>query len=570
MNDFIELRRKLYYNTDFEDLDSCIDSNTLLFEKLIERGGFERDFYKACILVKSLAEMDNPPAGYGGELSKYLLRSTVYDRLYSDYRMKIGEEDLSSKADFSEIPALVRETVSLAEGYDNEPSFSLFQFLYHGDPLQAGTGNSGGAATFIRDLGDALCRLNKSCRVTTLIPAKEISKDLRFLDSLGERHILVRVPMALPSVDPSGFIEYQHRIEMSLEVLMRELIRKPDIVHLRFIDAASLASARTARKLRVPVIVTLTPDPHRTICDPEGAIKQVPPDTGLVLIHRIYAGDTLVKIADGIVGIGRESLRNELIHYFPQLEDLVTMRIKTIDEGIKTEVGQAGVDIAALVTAKTLPHRIDPEMIQRPFIINVGRLNPIKGQRSLVLAWGRSQIWKTYNLLLIGGNFRTPDINEADFIDFLEGFMTERPHLSGRLAHLQAQPNGVIRSVQKTFGKKRFDTHPDVYLCSSIKEEFGISILEAMQAEMVVFAPIRGGAGGYINHGVNGFLMDTSSSDTISDEFSAYIYRSTFSRAQFESIKRNAGETIRRHYSIESVSSQYYNFYREVLDGKKR
>ena len=49
-----------------------------------------------------------------------------------------------------------------------------------------------------------------------------------------------------------------------------------------------------------------------------------------------------------------------------------------------------------------------------------------------------------------------------------------------------------------------------VYVCASLKEEFGIAILEAMAMGLVVVAPNGGGPATYIEDGVTGVLTDTS------------------------------------------------------------
>ena len=50
-----------------------------------------------------------------------------------------------------------------------------------------------------------------------------------------------------------------------------------------------------------------------------------------------------------------------------------------------------------------------------------------------------------------------------------------------------------------------------VYVSASLKEEFGIAILEAMGSGLVVVAPVEGGPATYVEDGVTGFLVDTGS-----------------------------------------------------------
>jgi glycosyltransferase involved in cell wall biosynthesis len=50
-----------------------------------------------------------------------------------------------------------------------------------------------------------------------------------------------------------------------------------------------------------------------------------------------------------------------------------------------------------------------------------------------------------------------------------------------------------------------------IYVCGSLKEEFGLALIEALASGLVVVAPDGGGPATYIDEGVTGFLVDTRS-----------------------------------------------------------
>lgn len=56
-----------------------------------------------------------------------------------------------------------------------------------------------------------------------------------------------------------------------------------------------------------------------------------------------------------------------------------------------------------------------------------------------------------------------------------------------------------------------------VYVSASVKEEFGIAILEAMAAGLVVVAPDSGGPATYVDDGVTGVLTGTTSRGALAD-----------------------------------------------------
>jgi glycosyltransferase involved in cell wall biosynthesis len=566
MDDFIQLRRKLYYNIDSSDFQSCTDSSALLFDSLVEREFQGSDFYRACITLKALLDLDPPVPDLQAELSPHLDRVAAYDRFYQEYLLRLDGDSVFEQK-------VAQRTAAEPGAGDLQPFLHpddqpivLFQHLYHGDPAAIGGGNSGGAAAFVRYLGNALARLQEISRVVTLVPAIEGRGNSR----LGEGHLLARIPLGFDGTDISAYLRHQDAIELSVATLMHQLPRRPDLVHLRFLDAASLSTARAAKRLSIPVIITLTPDPHRTMCDPSGFIRKVSLSEGLDLLYRIYAGDQIAQLADGIIGIGRQTAKNELIHYFPQLEDITAYQVRSIDEGIPTEPAIESIDAAALFSQENIACHFHKEFADLPVILNVGRLKPVKGQRNLVRAWGESKMWQSYTLALIGGNFENPDADETVFLKFLASYLKDHPHLQGRLAHLPAQANSIIRSIEHSLSSTNRPSLPNLYVCSSAKEEFGISILEAMAAEMVVCAPLRGGAGTYLRHRVNGFLIDTSSYESIASDLTACILEGNLTEPQYDAIMKNAGETVHKNYSIEKISTYYRDFYKEVLNETNR
>ena len=164
--------------------------------------------------------------------------------------------------------------------------------------------------------------------------------------------------------------------------------------------------------------------------------------------------------------------------------------------------------------------------------------------------------------MLIGGDFRHPAPGEAEILGEIRRLAAAHPASRGHLAHLEALPNDRVREVEAFLGSRMLSPFPDLYLCSSYKEEFGLSILEAMAAGMVVCAPLRGGARRYLRHGVNGFLIDTSGPDSLARDLEALLV--PLEPGRVRALQDNARETVRREYSIERVAEQFESLYRRV------
>jgi glycosyltransferase involved in cell wall biosynthesis len=77
---------------------------------------------------------------------------------------------------------------------------------------------------------------------------------------------------------------------------------------------------------------------------------------------------------------------------------------------------------------------------------------------------------------------------------------------------------------------------PNVYLSSSLKEEFGISIIEAMTAGFLIIAPRSGGVSSYIQNAENGFLIDTYTADEMKRGIESIFFLSEFTPGDLRSM----------------------------------
>lgn len=65
---------------------------------------------------------------------------------------------------------------------------------------------------------------------------------------------------------------------------------------------------------------------------------------------------------------------------------------------------------------------VDPEVLERPYVLSVGRLNIRKNHRRLVEAYKDSDLRKSHNLLLVGApDGRAGDLAEVDGVHVLSG-----------------------------------------------------------------------------------------------------------------------------------------------------
>jgi glycosyltransferase involved in cell wall biosynthesis len=142
--------------------------------------------------------------------------------------------------------------------------------------------------------------------------------------------------------------------------------------------------------------------------------------------------------------------------------------------------------------------------------------------------------------------------------------MKSTPEVAGRLCHLNALPNLTIRRLERSVIEGLPTDLPHVYLCSSLKEEFGIAILEAMSAGLLAVAPVRGGVGNYVNTGENGFLIDTSDADRLRGGMESVLLKG-LNPEDLKIIAERGRQSVHDLFNIRRIADIFNDFYRDLL-----
>ena len=492
--------------------------------------------------------------------------SFVIDAIHSDASpcIRFAAWEVLARRHPEEAVALLADTNLPAQPFcaNATGSAGLLQSVFYGDPTRPGRGGSGGIGALLLRLGSALSETWEPV-VTLAGPLIGGTESDPPIEHIAERHRLVRMPLPLADQAPEAFsysftaIRRAYRRSLSMTGI------RPRCVHVRFFDDASLAITREAGKNGSKIAATLAPDPHRTLVDGDGHVKKLPADALLWALHRIWIGDEIAATADGWMAIGQDAFSSSLIDYFPQLENVGKRSVAAVDEGVPDPPSCVEIDVEGLLTSASLKHRIDPTAIDRPCLLSVGRLAPVKNQQALVEAWA-SGIWRSHNLVLIGGDIENPSRQERHIIGMIDRIIAASGIPPGTFAHVAAQSPENIRQIE-LWAAMRSECVPDLYVAPSLKEEFGLAILEAMGCGMVACAPIAGGVGKYMRSGVNGFLIDTRGAISIRTDLERIIR--DFSTSPFLAgyIAQNASRTVARNYSQKMMASEYEKFYRRIL-----
>ncbi|WP_374947004.1 glycosyltransferase [Agreia sp.] len=427
--------------------------------------------------------------------------------------------------DLGDSPAAIR----LGDG------LTVAQLFLHADIdrglTRAGAGDNGGVATLLVHLGDALARRGGIHRVLTMSRGDAGAAADSLLD-LAPRtfadHDFVPVPLLS---QPGPQARSWHTRVAAERGIRRALVAlgPVDVLHLRMADVGSMAASSVARELGIPVVFTLAPDPHGVIRALDVAGSLTPANFGDVDEHEHYwfrhrLVQRLAADAEHIVLFPRPALRDELQELLGIDIDDSPERYTVVPEGIDV----ATID-AALLEVESRNTRIDdspageldaliaalPEHRRSlPLALSVGRLHRVKGMATIVEAWATdAALFTSCNLVIVGGDLLAPSPDEQSQLDAIDRVLRENPRAADGLVLAGHRPNDVVsRWLALTrLGSKDLIGASGIYVCGSLKEEFGIAILEALAAGLVVVTPDAGGPATYVDDGVTGILVDTGS-----------------------------------------------------------
>ena len=408
---------------------------------------------------------------------------------------------------------------------------------------RAGAGDNGGIATMLVRLGDSLASRPGISQVVTMSRGT-VQAAVDALTDPPADHVLAPIPLMSEPTDAASawptLVAAERGIRRALTA------HRVDVMHLRMADVGSMAAAAVATQLGIPTVFTLAPDPHAVIhaLDMTGALTRGTFGTADEREHYWFRTGLVRRLADGAhhdVLFPRPKLRDQLRDLLGVDIDQDRTRYRVVPEGIDVSVttaaqrdartanqpgkpGSAAHPHPALAELEALVAALPAARRGLPLAVSVGRLHRVKGMATVVEAWAASPALRDRcNLLIVGGDLAEPSVDERGQLTAIAAVIAENPAAADGLILPGHRPNGVVARWMAAahLGLGQLLAPGGVYVCGSLKEEFGLALIEALAAGLVVVAPDGGGPATYIDEGVTGFLVDTRSPQAVGQEMTA-------------------------------------------------
>jgi len=454
---------------------------------------------------------------------------------------------------------------------------------------QVGAGDNGGIATLLVRLGDALVADDNATdalapavdRVLTLSrggPAAALTC-LPEVSSTLSGHAFATVPFL---GDPVSSAESWPR-RVAVQRGIRRVLRAAgtvDVLHLRMADVGTLAASTVARELEIPIVFTVAPDPHSVInaMDASGALTRANFGTVDETEHFWFRARLVQRMA--------ADAAHTVLFPRPQLErdmrELVGIDITAHPE--RHSVVAEGIDLTVIERSGLTALKADPADFadldallatlpaarrQLPLAVTVGRLHRVKGMATLVHAWAdNAALRERCNLLIIGGDLHTPTDDERGQLDLIgTAIPLDSAAEHGLLLAGHRANDAVARWLAAArHGRPGLAAPRGVYVCASMKEEFGIALLEAMATGLTVVAPNAGGPATYVEDGTTGFLVDTADSGSLGDGIAAAL---DLASGPFgDEFAQRAADMVTGTFAIQAMAGTLAGVYKSVAEAQ--
>jgi len=184
---------------------------------------------------------------------------------------------------------------------------------------------------------------------------------------------------------------------------------------------------------------------------------------------------------------------------------------------------------------------------------------------TLAETWAGSALSERANLLIIGGDLENPSLDEREQLDRIELAVPSAERATRGLILAGHRPNDIAARwvAAARLGIPGRVSGQGVYVCASIKEEFGIALLEALATGMVVVAPDGGGPATYVADQDTGFLTATWDTLALKEATHRALDRAALADP---AIAERARTMVAERFTIQAMAAALAPVYRRVAE----
>lgn len=351
------------------------------------------------------------------------------------------------------------------------PAGRLAVLSLHTSPLtQPGSGDGGGMNVYVRELATGLARLGVECEVFTRAEHPAQKAVVNVEPGFRVHHVPAGPlgPVAKESL-PELVSEWTDRVGERMSAL------DVDAIHANY-WLSGLAGHTLKHRLDLPLLVTFhTLDRVKADASPEELSASEP-------ARRSEAEAVIVGCADSVIAscrIEAEQLAG-LYHADPE-------RIAIVAPGVEHAFFAPGDRRQARRAMGLAP--------DRPVVLFVGRIQPLKGPAIAVEAFAEVRRSTPAVLVVIGGPSGPHGAEELAEVRHV----VRRNDLAGSVRFLEPQPHEILSTYFRA---------ADACVVPSHSESFGLVALEAAACGVPVVASAVGGLTTLVDDGRTGFLVE--------------------------------------------------------------
>ncbi|MDQ3099251.1 MAG: glycosyltransferase [bacterium] len=420
----------------------------------------------------------------------------------------------------------------MAKWYNNLYMFHIVFLSPHSDPeARLGEVDSGGQCVYEFQLAKNLSMI-EGVQVTIYCRKKF---DYPYISHVNERFLVKRIVCGGDEFIPKE--ELAPLIDEFAQKVSEDLKRTPpQIVCGHYWDGGSAALHLYKY---IPDEFPMVWTPHSLGVDKRKRFAGVDNEMIYKFIPRLMWESYTMLLSDMVIVSTQDEMEHVVRDY--QIEP---NKIQIIPIGIETDVLQPA-DKKEARAHFDLPQ-------DKTIIVSFGRLDKRKGYHNCIQVFAEFKKNTSADALLVifSGKHKNLTSDETLYQQELER-LAKQLGVEDSVLYKDAVPHEEIRYVLSA---------SDAYLCLSETEPFGISVLEAMYAQIPVIATINGGPRNIITMNTNGILVDPHDFERAAFDLASVIKDKKFRKK----LIANARKHVEQNYTWGARAQEFYQAYLDL------